>query len=394
MKPFDVIVLGGGASGLMCALHAARRGLNVVVLEKARKVGIKILVSGGGRCNFTNTGADPRKHYLSENPHFCISAMRRYSPDAFIAMVNAHGIAYHEKKLGQLFCDHSARQIVAMLVDECTQAGAQIVVNAEVTDIDQEPHDGLFSVASTAGPYQGKKVVIATGGLSMPKVATDIGYRIARNYGADIVTPRPALVPLHFNESDKSTYEQLSGIALNARVSCDKIQFDEDILFTHRGLSGPGILQISSYWRESRPITVDLLPTIPVQTWLESQRTVSGRQRLATLLKQHLPNRLVDTFSRDGLPDVSLANLSTAQLNDTAQRLNAWTISPVATEGYRTAEVTLGGINTDALSSKTMEFKTRPGLYAIGEAVDVTGWLGGYNFQWAWASGYACAQAL
>ena len=389
----DVIVVGGGASGLMCAMTAAFRGLRVLVLEKGPKVGLKILVSGGGRCNFTNLFADPREHYLSENPHFCISAMKRYEPADFIQMVEKAGIDYHEKKLGQLFCTGSAKDIVSMLLEQCDAAGVDIRVRQEVSSITPSS-DGAFRVETPDAIYSAAKVVLASGGLSLPKIASDLAYQTAARIGIEVIAPRPALVPLTWSSSDKAIFEALSGISVEVVVNCNGASFRENILFTHRGLSGPAILQISSYWREGDVVDINLLPEVDAADWLLKERDDDPQQRLAKLLKTALPNRLVEVMTDDWFDDAKIGSLSPAQVQSVGARLNAWTFKPGGCEGYRTAEVTLGGIDTDAVSSKTFEVKSVPGLYAIGEALDVTGWLGGYNFQWAWASGWCCAQHL
>ena len=393
-KPIhDVIIVGAGASGLMCAINAGNRGLRVLVLEKGPKAGLKILVSGGGRCNFTNVFADPRKQFLSQNPHFCISAMSRYQPADFVEMVEASGIDYHEKKLGQLFCDHSAKDIVAMLLDLCAAAGVDVRLRQEVTAVTLAD-DGGFRVVTAGQTYVAAKVVIASGGLSLPKIATDLAFRTANRLGLNVVSPRAALVPLTWNSSDREKYQALSGISVEAVPACNGVSFRESILFTHRGLSGPAILQISSYWREGDTVIIDLLPDMDAAQWLGTEREAKPRQRIVSMLKTRLPNRLVETMAGDWFQDVKIGSCSPRQLAQLGARLNAWEFKPGGSEGYRTAEVTLGGIDTNEVSSKTFEVKKVPGLYAIGEALDVTGWLGGYNFQWAWASGWWCAQHL
>lgn len=390
----DVIVIGAGASGLMFAIQAGQRGHKVLVLEKGRKIGLKILVSGGGRCNFTNTGADPRQQYLSDNQHFCISAMRRYTPSDFIAMVDAHAIDWHEKKLGQLFCDDSAKQIVQMLQDECDAAGVTIQRNAQITRISQT-ETGDYRLESADDTWLAPRVVIACGGLSIPKIASDLAFRTANAFDINVVPPRAALVPFTWNTRDKKQFVELSGMSAPARVTVNGTTFDESILFTHRGLSGPAILQASSYWREGDTVSIDLLPGIDAYEWLKDSRDSQPQQQLSTLLKTRLPNRLVAAIEGDPpegwFVDARIADCSNRTFETLAERLNAWQFVPGGTEGYRTAEVTLGGIDCDELSSKTFEFKKFSGLYAIGEAIDVTGWLGGYNFQWAWASAWCCA---
>jgi predicted Rossmann fold flavoprotein len=388
----DVIIVGAGASGLMCAIHASRKGLKVLVLEKNKKPGMKILISGGGRCNFTNLWADPREHYLSENPHFCIAAMSRYSPWDFIDMVDKHQISFHEKTLGQQFCNDSSKQILAMLLDECEQTGVKIELNSEVTDI--HPDEKGFSVSTHNQTYTAKKVVLASGGLSLPKIASDLAYQTANKLDLSLVAPKAGLVPLTWNTRDKALFEPLSGISLEVVVSCLGTSFREAMLFTHRGLSGPAILQISSYWREGESVSINLVPDVDAESWLKEARDEKPQSLISTQLKALLPNRLVEQIDGHWFEDIQIGNLSNTKLMHLAGQLNIWQFKPGGSEGYRTAEVTLGGIDTDELSSKTMEAKRIPNLYVIGEAVDVTGWLGGYNFQWAWASAYSCALAL
>ena len=388
----DVIIVGAGASGLMCAIHAGRKGLQVLVLEKNKKPGMKILISGGGRCNFTNLWADPREHYLSENPHFCIAAMSRYSPWDFIDMVDKHQISYHEKTLGQQFCNDSSKQILAMLLDECEKTGVTIELNSEVTDI--HPEDKGFSVSSQNQVYKAKKVVLASGGLSLPKIASDLAYQTANKLDLNLVAPRAGLVPLTWNTRDKSLFEPLSGISLEIVTSCLGASFREAMLFTHRGLSGPAILQISSYWREGESVSINLLPDVDAESWMKSAREQKPQSLVSSQLKTLLPNRLVELVDGHWFDDIQMGNLSNPKLCHLAEQLNNWQFKPGGSEGYRTAEVTLGGVDTAELSSKTMAVLARPNLYVIGEAVDVTGWLGGYNFQWAWASAYSCALAL
>ena len=389
---FDVVVVGGGASGLMCASQAAARGLSVLVLEKGPKVGLKILVSGGGRCNFTNLYADPQEQFLSDNPHFCISAMRRYQPHDFIALVESHNIAYHEKKLGQLFCDHSAKDIAAMLLQECEAAGAKVLLNAEVTSV--KPAADGFQAQTAQGYFLARKLVLASGGLSLPKIATDLAFRVAKTLELKVVAPRAALVPLTWNNSDKPVFSELSGISVDAEVTAADISFRENLLFTHRGLSGPAILQASSYWREGDNVQINLLPDIDAATWLIDERQKQSQTLITTVLKQKLPNRLVSHLTGHWFEAEKIGSASQSNLHSLGERLNQWAFKPGGSEGYRTAEVTLGGIDTDEVSSRTFELKRVPGMYAVGEALDVTGWLGGYNFQWAWASGWCCAQHL
>lgn len=389
----DVVVVGGGASGLMCAMEAGARGLDVLVLEKGPKIGLKILVSGGGRCNFTNLFADPSIHYLSENPHFCLSAMRRFQPDDFLRLVEDQGIPYHAKTLGQLFCDNSAKDIVQLLEQSCEQAQVQIQTRSEVAGINPLATGG-YELDTPQGKLQAHQVVLACGGLSLPKIASDLAFRVANSLGVPVVAPRPALVPLTWSVADKTQFADLSGISLTAAVSCGGASFVDQLLFTHRGLSGPAMLQASSFWREGDKLSINLLPELDAGEWLVSKRQDNPQQRVVTALKQQLPNRLVDCLAGLWFEDAKLGSLAPSKLTALGERINAWPFAPGGSEGYRTAEVTLGGIDTDAVSSKTFELKAWPGLYAIGEALDVTGWLGGYNFQWAWASGWCCAQHL
>ena len=389
----DVVVIGGGASGLFCAAEAGAKGLQVLVLEQGPKVGLKILVSGGGRCNFTNLYADPQEQFLSKNPHFCISAMRRFTPADFITLVEQQDIAYHERKHGQLFCDVSAKQIVAMLVERCTTNGVDIRTRHKVISVSRLA-DGSFLVATDKIKVHTAKVVLASGGLSMPKIASDVAYLVARNFKLDVVPPCPALVPLTWNARDKAQFQTLSGIAVEASASCRGTTFRENLLFTHRGLSGPVILQISSYWQPGDQVTINLLPDTDAAAWLLEQRHAKPQQQLWPLLKTKLPNRVVDILAADWFANSKLGSLTPHGITQVGQRLNHWPFMAGGTEGYRTAEVTLGGIDTNQVSSKTFEVKSVPGLYAIGEALDVTGWLGGFNFQWAWASGWCCGQQL
>ena len=389
----DVIIIGGGASGLMCAIHAGYRGLKVLVLEKGPKVGLKILVSGGGRCNFTNVNADPQENYLSNNAHFCISAMKRYMPEDFIQMVEGAGIGYHEKKLGQLFCDDSAKDIVSMLLQQCDYAGVDIKVREEVEAVSRLP-SGAFLLTTRSGSYEAAQVVVASGGLSLPKIASDLAFRLANQLGLNVVAPRAALVPFTWQAKDKALFAALSGISLGVEMSCGSARFSENLLFTHRGLSGPAVLQISSYWQPGAVVNIDLLPEIDASAWLQQHRHDKPQRQISSLLKSRLPNRLVEAVANEWFDDGKLGSASPRDLQALGERLNAWAFKPGGTEGYRTAEVTLGGVDTDEVSSKTFAVKQVPGLFVIGEALDVTGWLGGYNFQWAWASGWCCAQHL
>ncbi|APX17305.1 hypothetical protein BWR17_16670 [Phaeobacter inhibens] len=387
---YETLILGAGAAGMMCA---TRSGPGTLVIDHAKAPGEKIRISGGGRCNFTNMYASP-ENYLSQNPHFCKSAMARYTQWDFIELVDRHGIAWHEKTLGQLFCDGSAKQIVAMLVEEMKTAGADLWLQTSVTSVTRTA-DGFRLEVEREGQPQvltARNLVIATGGKSIPKMgATGLAYDLARQFDLPLTDTRPGLVPFTFSED---RFKPLAGVALPARLSNERTSFDEALLFTHRGLSGPSVLQLSSYWREGEQISVNLIPETPVFDLLRSQRQEAGRKALTTELARHLPGRLVDFLAPEFDLKGRLADQSDAALRDLCDRLENWRLTPSGSEGYRTAEVTLGGIDTDALSSKTMETKTVPGLYAVGEAVDVTGWLGGYNFQWAWASGVAAGSAI
>ena len=386
----DVIVIGAGAAGLMCAIVAAQRGRSVLVLERGARVGAKILISGGGRCNFTNLGAGP-ENYLSSNPDFCKSALARYQPHDFLALVERHGIRWHEKKLGQLFCDRSSREIVDMLLWECNDAGVVIRTGVEVKAVRREQAGG-YAVETQGETLFAPKLVVATGGLSLPKLgACDFAYRIAEQFGLRVVQPRAGLVPFTFSGAELEFCRALSGISAPCVVRGGGAEFAEHFLFTHRGLSGPAMLQVSSYWKPGEEIALDLFPD-GARAWLEANRG-SGK-RLDTQLATRLPERFATTLASRLGELKALRAYSTVELDGLARGLSAWTLRPAGTEGYATAEVTVGGVDTRGLSSKTMEAREVPGLHFIGEAVDVTGWLGGYNFQWAWASGNACGQAL
>ena len=389
-ESFDVIVLGAGGAGLMCAAVAGQRGRRVLLVDHADAPGKKILISGGGRCNFTNVGAGP-DNYLSANPHFAKSALRRYTPADFIALVDRYGIAWHEKTLGQLFCNGSAKQVVAMLLTECERGGVSVQLASAVSDVDHS--DGRFLVTAGGRSVEAPALVIATGGPSIPKLgATGFAYELARRFGLKVVEPRPALVPLTLS-GDQLLFRELAGVATEVVASAGSASFREAALFTHRGLSGPAILQVSSYWRSGEEIAVDFLPDAE-RGWLAASKRSRPRLGLKTALGSHLPARLAERLSeRIGL-DGDLGNVSDRQLAAVEQKLRDWRFRPSGTEGLAKAEVTAGGISTDGLSSQTMEANRVPGLYAIGEAVDVTGWLGGYNFQWAWASGWAAGQAV
>lgn len=386
---FDVIILGGGAAGLYCAATAGRRGRRVLVIERAGKPGKKILISGGGRCNFTNTGASP-KNYLSENPHFCISALSRYTAADFTALVEKHGIAYHEKTLGQLFCDGSARQIVDMLLRECREAGVEIRTNCSVEKVENTGNRyvcSCFGGNFSGDTVSGGSLVIATGGPSIPAMgATDFAYDIARQFGVNVIQPRPALVPLLFGKNE-AEFRALAGVSADAVASNARAAFRENVLFTHGGLSGPAILQISSYWRKGETITLNLLPDTDGEAFLRGRE--SAKLEVKNALAGYVPKRLAELFCDRAGVRGAVASLSPAGRERLYRSLSGWEIAPAGTAGFAKAEVTAGGVDTRELSSKTMECRTAPGLYFIGEAVDVTGWLGGYNFQWAWASGYA-----
>lgn len=387
---YDAIILGAGAAGLMCALTAGQRGRRILLIDHADQVGKKILISGGGRCNFTNLGITPDR-YLSANPHFAKSALRRYTQHDFIELVDRHGIAWHEKTLGQLFCDGSAKQIVAMLLDECDKGGVEIALGQPIRDVTHA--DGRYTVTWGERTATAPALVIATGGPSIPKMgATGFAYDLARKFGLKVVEPRPALVPLTLG-GDEVLFRELSGVAAPVAARAGKTTFREAALFTHRGLSGPAILQISSYWRHGQPVEIDFLPD-RARGWLTDAKRATPRTTLRKLLGDALPNRLAETLADQLALDGELQHGSDKRLAQAERQLAAWTFHPNGTEGYAKAEVTIGGISTADLSSQTMEARTAPGLYAIGEAVDVTGWLGGYNFQWAWSSGWAAGQAV
>ncbi len=386
---FDTIIIGAGAAGLMCAIEAGKRGRKVVVLEKAEKVGQKILISGGGRCNFTNIGAGPHS-YVSANEHFCKSALARYTPDDFLALVKKHDIEFYEKKLGQLFCKDSARQIVGMLQKECKEAGVKIICNVSVEAVSKSEK---YAIETDQGSFVCDSLVMASGGLSIPKMgSTGFAYEVAKQFGLKVTETRAGLVPFVFDPAYLKHFEELAGLSIDSEVTCNGVTFRENILITHRGISGPAVLQISSYWHEGDSVTINLLPDLDVGELIENERSQNGRMELKTLISRYLPNRFVDRVFDVWLVSKPLAQLSKEDISKTSQFLHSWTIKPSGTEGYRTAEVTVGGVDTDEISSKTFEAKKSPGLYFIGEALDVTGWLGGYNFQWAWASGWCAGQ--
>jgi len=408
MTHFDAVVVGAGAAGLFCAGVAGQLGVRVLLIDHAPKLAEKIRISGGGRCNFTNRELDPRqpqKHFISANPNFCRSALARYTPADFMALLQRHGVPFHEKHKGQLFCDRSAQDVIDVLLKECEAGGVERWQPCSVTQVQSvEPAGSAGSgkaryvLQTSRGPVTCHSLVVATGGLPIPKIgATDFGLRLARQFGLDVVSPRPALVPMTFDAAQWAPFAALAGLSLPVRMSTgekkQRTDFLEDLLFTHRGLSGPAVLQISSYWHEGQPITIDLHPDAPLAPALQEAK-LHSRKLLPNELAQHLPSRLADTWAQQDpqwqkpvneTPDKALARL--------AEHLHRWNLQPTGTEGYAKAEVMAGGVDTRQLSSQTMESR-QPGLYFIGEVVDVTGWLGGYNFQWAWASGFACAQAL
>jgi len=394
VKPWDVIVIGAGAAGLMCAAVAGQRGRRVLVLERANKPGKKILMSGGGRCNFTNLYVEPG-NFLSDNPYFCKSALSRYSQWDFIELVNKHGVAYHEKTLGQLFCDNSSRDILDMLLAEVEQVGVVLKAGCDIRAVEYE---GSFRVVTTQGEFRAASLVAACGGLSVPTLGgSDFGYRLAQQFGHSLIPLRPALVPFTFSDGFKLLSEKLSGLSVPVRVSAGGQAFLENMLFTHRGLSGPAVLQISSYWREGQMVHIDLLPDIDARQWLLELKAEQPKALLRTLLSQQLPRKLVlelEAMWWLQQAEKPLAEWSDKQLLAVAEHMQCWELKPSGTEGYRTAEVTLGGVDTGEVSSKTMESQRQPGLYFVGEVLDVTGHLGGFNFQWAWASGVAAGQSV
>lgn len=393
LQSFDTLVIGAGAAGLMCAATAAKRGLSVLVIDHAKQAGKKILISGGGRCNFTNMYTAP-ENFLSDNPHFCKSALSRYTQWDFLAMVDKHGIAWHEKTLGQLFCDDSAKDIVRMLMQECSDAGARVQLRTEVIAVSEQ--HGNYHVNTSAGAYTARNLVIATGGLSMPKLgATPFGYKLAEQFGHTIKPVRAGLVPFTLQDTDKAALADLSGVAADVVAGNQRTSFKEAMLFTHRGLSGPAMLQMSSYWYPGETLQVNLLPNENVHALIKQAKQQQPRSSLITLFSKYLPKRMVQTLAAHGQwPTKNLADISNGELERVTELISAWPIKPNGTEGYRTAEVTIGGIDVNQVSSKTMESKLQPGLYFIGEVLDVTGWLGGYNFQWAWSSGWVCGESI
>jgi predicted Rossmann fold flavoprotein len=391
MTRYDVIIIGAGAAGLMCALTAGKRGRTVLLLDHAAEAGAKILISGGGRCNFTNIGTVPER-FLSDNPHFCRSALGRYTPQDFVAMVQRHGIAFHEKTLGQLFCDGSARAIVRMLLDECAAAGVALRLGCHVTGLSRADD---FVIETDQGHHESASLVLASGGLSIPKLgATGFAHDAARRFGLRLTDIRPGLVPLTCDGALLSLMRPLSGVSLDSVATCGRHRFREAMLFTHRGLSGPAILQISSFWRDGA-ITLDLLPGQDAAAFLLDRKRTRPKAELHTVLAEVLPQRLARALADTVAGEATrLADMPDRMLRELASRLSAWQVTPSGTEGYAKAEVTCGGVDTRDLSSRTMQANAVPGLFVIGEAVDVTGWLGGYNFQWAWASGWSAGQAV
>ena len=390
---YDVLVLGAGGAGLMCAIEAGKRGQRVLVLDHADKLGKKILISGGGRCNFTNLGAEADR-YLSQNKHFCKSAFSQFTQHDFIALVKKHKIAFHEKKLGQQFCDESAQQIVDMLLAECDEANAKIQLNSIIESVEKK--GDVFEVKTEGGTFTSDSLVVATGGLSIPKIgATSFGYKLAKQFGLDVLETSPGLVPFTYNPQDLELYDGLSGLSFDAIVSCGKTSFRENVLITHRGASGPAILQISSYWKPGQSIKIHMLPDVDWLAFLKEKRSAQPKQELKTILSEILPKRLVQRFvERRKINNPIMAQLGDKEIASIEAFFTNFVVKPNGTEGYRKAEVTLGGISTNELNARTLETKSVSGLFFIGEVVDVTGWLGGYNFQWAWSSGFAAGQAV
>ena len=394
MEKYDAIIIGAGAAGLFCAAQAGQRGLRVLLLDNGKKPGRKVLMSGGGRCNFTNLYTEPAA-YLSHNPHFCKSALARYTQWDFIALVNQYGIAWHEKTLGQLFCDDSAQQIVDLLLAECEKGGVTLRLRSEVLAVSRD--DEGYRIQLNGADVRADKLVVASGGLSMPGLgASPFGYRLAEQFGLHVYPTRAALVPFTLHKPLLEQLQTLAGVSLPTVIeAANGKRFKEALLFTHRGLSGPSVLQISSYWQPGEFVTIDLSPERDLDAFIAAERQARPNQSLKNTLAKPLPKRLVEVLQLLGMvPEVTLKQLNSKQQRELVKTLHRWRIQPNGTEGYRTAEVTLGGVDTTQLSSKTLEARTAPGLYFIGEVVDVTGWLGGYNFQWAWSSAWACAQAL
>ena len=387
---YDVIIIGAGAAGMMCAIEAGKRRRKVLLVDHFKKIGEKIRISGGGRCNFTNLNTQSSK-FLSQNPKFVKSALSQYTQHDFINLINKYEIKFHEKKLGQLFCDHSAQQIVEMLLKECELANVTLKREFNITEIDKNKKQ--YIVKTVDETYLSQSLIIATGGLSVPKIgATAFGYKIAKKFGLDVLETLPALVPLTFNEKILEMCKELTGLSVEAIVSLNKALFQEGMLFTHRGLSGPSILQISSYWKQGNDITINLLPKLNIYQFLEEKRKLNPKLDIGNIIGDILPKRLAQIICRDNKASGNISELSNKLLKKLSDNINTWIINPTGSEGYRTAEVTLGGVNTKELSSKTMMSKKHEGLFFIGEVVDVTGHLGGYNFQWAWSSGYVAGQ--
>ena len=387
---YDVIIIGAGAAGLMAAIQAGKRGRRVLVIDHSKKIGEKIRISGGGRCNFTNLNCNASK-FISNNPKFAISALKRFTQIDFINLIKKHNIKYHEKKLGQLFCDGSAKQIIDMLLLECEQNNVIISSNTQVDDIQRE--DKKYLVFNNEKKYISESIIIATGGLSIPKIgASGFGYGIAKKFKINVIETYPALVPLTFSDKLLSMCKELTGLSLESSISCNKIKFDEGMLFTHRGLSGPSILQISSYWKLNDMIEINLLPAINLFNYLTDKKVTNPKANINNLISEILPKRLASILCTNNNLNVNISEIPDSLLKKFSNTINAWTIKPIGSEGYRTAEVTRGGVDTNELSSKTMMSNSHPGLFFIGEVVDVTGHLGGYNFQWAWSSGYVAGQ--
>jgi predicted Rossmann fold flavoprotein len=393
LEKTDVIIIGAGAAGLLCAIEAGKRGRQAIILDHANKVGKKILMSGGGRCNFTNLSVS-HKNFISHNPHFCKSALQRYKPDDFIKLVEKHQVPYHEKTRGQLFCDNKSKDIVNMLLKECAEAKVTIKLNSSINKIKKNT-ENTFIISTNTQQYQCETLVIATGGLSIPTMgATPFGYKIAEQFGLNVWPTRPGLVPFTLHDKDKARYTALSGVAVDCAVQCNKTEFEEALLFTHRGLSGPSMLQISSYWQPGDSLKINLLPKDQLHQELLKLKIEKPATQIKSIINKKLPKSLTTCLLASELLNQPLQHLSKQQIQDLAQQLQQWQIKPNNTEGYRTAEVTLGGVDCDELSSKTFAAKKIPGLHFIGEVLDVSGWLGGYNFQWAWASGFAAGQVV
>ena len=390
IEKFDVVIIGAGAAGMMCAIEAGKRGRKVLLVDHAKKIGEKIRISGGGRCNFTNINSNPNK-FISSNPNFCISALKQYTQNDFIDLINKHHIKFHEKKLGQLFCDESSKQIIDMLLHECKISN--VILKNETPVLAVSKIDDKYHIKSEAREYLCESLVIATGGLSIPKIgATDFGYKIAKQFHINVIEQEPGLVPLTFQDLLLNKCKNLAGLSLEAVVSFQKKSFEEGMLFTHRGLSGPSILQISSYWKLGKDIQINLAPTRDIHMLLEERKLSNPKQDITSIISEFIPKRLALSLCEDLKVSGRIADLSKKIIGIVSKSINQWAINPIGTEGYRTAEVTLGGVDTKELSSKTMMSNNNEGLYFIGEVVDVTGHLGGYNFQWAWSSGYVSGQ--